>query len=83
MIELTQATRPDAEKPLSKPETFGPVAAWSYSALKVFEECPYRTYISRVKKIPEPSSPAADRGSQIHDEAEQYVDGRIEEFLTH
>ena len=80
MIELTQTTRPDAEKPLSKPETFGPVATWSYSALKVFEECPYRTYISRVKKIPEPSSPAADRGSQIHDEAEQYVDGRIKEF---
>ena len=80
MVVMTQDERPDALKPLSKPTSFGPVVAWSYSALKVFEECPYRTYISRVKRIPEPSSPAADRGSQIHDEAEKYVDGRIEEF---
>lgn len=80
MVVMTQDERPDTLKPLSKPTSFGPVVAWSYSALKVFEECPYRTYISRVKRIPEPSSPAADRGSQIHDEAEKYVDGRIEEF---
>ena len=80
MVSLTQSERPDSHKPMKKPDQLGPVKAWSYSALKVFEECPYRTYIQRIKKIPEPSSPAADRGSQIHDEAEQYVDGRIEDF---
>lgn len=80
MIELTQATRPDGDIELSKPEKLGQVRAWSYSALKVFEECAYRTYISRVKRIPEPSSPAADRGSAIHDMAENYVNGTLEKF---
>ena len=64
MVSLTQS-EPDSHKPMKKPDQLGPVKAWSYSALKVFEECPYRTYIQRIKKIPEPSSPAADRGSQI------------------
>ena len=52
----------------------------SYSALKVFEECPYRSYIQRGKKVPEPSSPAADRGTQIHQEAEDYVKGELGEL---
>ena len=52
MIKLTQDLRPDAIKPLEKPEQLGELKAWSYSALKVFEECPYRSYIQKVKKIP-------------------------------
>lgn len=81
-MKLTSSTRPDADKPikLTPVDELGPVTAWSYSALKVFEECAYRTYISRVKRIPEPSSPAADRGSMIHDEAENYVNGTLDEF---
>lgn len=74
-VELTQKERPDMDNALVVPDLLGPVSAWSYSALKVFEECPYRTYISRVKRIQEPSSPAADRGTQIHNEAEDYVKG--------
>jgi hypothetical protein len=75
VIKLVQDVRPDLETAFDTPDLLGPVPAWSYSALKVFEECPYRTYISKVKKIPEPSSPAADRGTLIHEEAEHYVDG--------
>ena len=55
----------------------GDVRAWSYSSLKTFESCPYRLYIQKVKKISEPSSPAADRGTQIHQEAEDYVKAEI------
>lgn len=80
MVKLTQDKRPDITKPLEKPEQLGELKAWSYSALKVFEECPYRSYIQKVKKIQEPSSPAADRGTQIHQEAEDYVKGELGEL---
>lgn len=79
-MPLVQPTRPDAKKPLHKPEDLGMVRSWSFSALKTFEACPYRTYISKVKRIPEPSGPAADRGSKIHDLAENYVNGNIEKL---
>ena len=79
-MDLTQDTRPDLDKLTVKPDKLGLTPAWSYSALKVFEECPYRTYISRVKKIPEPSSPAADRGTEIHQQAEDYVSGKLGEM---
>ena len=81
MIKLTQDTRPDDVGPdFAKPEALGDVRAWSYSALKVYEECAYRTYISRVKGVKEPSGPAADRGTQIHQYAEDYVDGTMGEM---
>ena len=80
MIKLTQDTRPDDVVDFEKPETLGDVRAWSYSALKVYEDCPYRTYISRVKGVKEPSGPAADRGTQIHQEAEDYVNGTLGEM---
>ena len=80
MIKLTADTRPDTVIDFEKPEKLGEVRAWSYSALKVYEECPYRTYISRVKGIKEPSGPAADRGTQIHQYAEDYVNGTAGEM---
>ena len=49
MIKLTQYQSAENLIEFEKPETLGEVRSWSYSALKVYEECPYRTYISRVK----------------------------------
>jgi len=82
MVNLVQEKRPDQSKikEFEKPEKMGQVRAWSYSALKVYEECPYRTYISRVKGVKEPSGPAADRGTHIHQLAEDYVNGSIGEL---
>ena len=60
MIKLTADTRPDTVIDFEKPEKLGEVRAWSYSALKVYEECPYRTYISRVKGCLLYTSDAAD-----------------------
>ena len=74
-MQLTQTKRPDAFKPVDKPDELGDISTWSYSALKVFEECAYRSFISRVKKVKEPSSAAADRGTTIHEEAEFYING--------
>ncbi|MBN86688.1 MAG: hypothetical protein CL885_04120 [Dehalococcoidia bacterium] len=80
MIKLTQEARPDAIEDFEIPEELGPVRAWSYSALKTFEECPYRTYINKVKGVKEVAGPAADRGSQIHQLAEDYVNGTVGEM---
>lgn len=80
MTKLTQETRADIDNAFEKPVQLGQVPTWSYSALKVFEECPYRTYISRVKKIQEPSGAAAERGTMIHEEAEHYVEGTLGEL---
>ena len=80
MIQLTAEVRPDVDVIFKTEVDLGQVRTWSYSALKVFEECPYRTYISRVKKITEPTNPAAKRGSNIHQQAEDYVKGTLEEF---
>ncbi len=51
------------------------IPTWSYSALSTFEKCPYRSYLQKIKKIPEPQHPAAKRGTDIHDQAEHYVRG--------
>ena len=66
--------------PFERPEKLGPLKAWSFSALKTFEECAYRAYLSRVQKIPEPTNPAASRGSKIHEQAEAYVKGELGEM---
>lgn len=50
---------------------------WSYSLLTVFESCKYRVKLARVDKIPDDTPrPNADRGTQIHQEAEDYVTGK-------
>ena len=79
-MSLTQDERPYYHKLAVKPDKLGDCPTWSYSALKVFEECPYRTYISRVKKVREPSGPAAERGTEIHQQAEDFVNGKLGEL---
>ena len=55
----------------------GPLTAWSFSTLKNFESCAHRAYLKGVKRLKEPGSPAMDRGSMVHDEAEAFVKGEI------
>jgi len=78
--DLTQNTRPDKDSLMATPESLGEVPTWSYSALKVFEECPYRTYLAKVKRVPDPSGPAAERGTLIHEQAEDFVNGTLLKF---
>ena len=80
-MKLTSDVRPDVDKlKHTGPVELGKIRAWSYSTLKVFEECPYRSYIAKVRRIAEPSGPAASRGSKIHQQAEDYVNGKLEEL---
>ena len=56
--------------------------SWSYSLLTVFESCKYRVKLARVDKVPDLQPKTyADRGTAIHQEAEDYVTGKA--ALTH
>ena len=63
--------------------TLQQIPSWSISKLHVFEKCPLQAKFKWIDKIPEPERPlppgktehANDRGSRIHDAAEQYVRG--------
>tara|TARA_R110001592_G_scaffold125448_4_gene335512 strand:- start:1227 stop:1982 length:756 start_codon:yes stop_codon:yes gene_type:complete len=79
---LTQSKRPDLINTVEvNDETeLGLVPAWSHSALKVFETCAYKTYISKVKRVQEDYGPAAARGTDIHQQAEDYVKGTLAEM---
>lgn len=58
------------------------IKAWSFSKLLIFEQCKYRAKLQWVDKIPDlQPKTAADRGTQIHQEAEDYVRGK--DGLTH
>ena len=79
MTDLTQTSRPDA-KNVKQPETpdeLGLIPAWSHSTLKTFETCAYRSYIAKVKRVHEDYGPAAKRGTQIHQQAEDYVNDKL------
>ena len=58
----------------------GPVKVWSFSSLKAFENCPWQIKLSKVDKLPQKSGQAAERGSFIHDQCEQWVRGGIEKL---
>jgi len=59
----------------------GQIKRWSYSAVKDFEACPYRIYLKRIERSPQPeATPDAPnvRGAQIHEEAELFIKGEGE-----
>lgn len=58
----------------------GPVKTWSFSSLTKFEQCPYAVYLGKIEGFKEPAGPAADRGSRIHSELEDYVQGVTGKF---
>ena len=70
------AAKADADKQeeldlASRP--LGKVKTWSFSRLMAFENCPYSVYLKSVEKAPDPSGPAAERGTIIHEAIENYI----------
>lgn len=61
-----------------RPSGLVPTAA--FSTLKNFEECRFRVYLSKVKKLKGEMGEAAVRGQAIHDQAETYIRGTGEEL---
>lgn len=54
------------------------INSWSYTRLSNFEACPYRAKLEYVDRIKDTApKPAADRGTHIHQLAEDYVKGDI------
>jgi len=56
------------------------IPTWSFSSLSKYEQCPYQAYLKRIKRVEtneQPNDSPLVRGNRIHDEAEQYVDGRL------
>lgn len=49
--------------------------SWSYSKLLDYEQCPLRFKMRHIDSVPEAKSPAADRGTAIHQLAEDFTRG--------
>lgn len=55
------------------------LTSWSFSKLQIFESCKYRAALQWRDKVPDNQPKThADRGTQIHQEAEDYVVGKAE-----
>ena len=50
----------------------------SYSAIKLYEQCPLKYKFNRIDKLPEPSGDAASRGTLIHAELEHLINGELQ-----
>ena len=53
------------------------IKKWSYSRLSMYMKCPAQYEWFYVLKKPRSSSPALERGIDIHKKAENYVNGKI------
>lgn len=56
--------------------------AWSFSKLLDYQQCKLRYKYKHVDRVPEEKSPAADRGTAIHQMAEDFVVGKIGSLPT-
>lgn len=53
------------------------ITAWSYSRAKDYKQCPQKAKFKYIDKLPDPGSPAMERGNIIHKQLEEYVIGKI------
>lgn len=58
----------------------GPIKTWSFSGWTNFNDCRYKLYLSKVEKMPDPSGPAAERGSRIHLDVENFLQGETDDL---
>lgn len=57
--------------------TIKKITSWSYSRYAQYNKCPAAAKYKFLDKLPEPPSPAMERGNQIHKLAENYTKGII------
>lgn len=54
---------------------------WGYSKLEIFEQCPQKFKFQFIDKLPQPGSPAMERGSKMHENIESYLNGWVPELI--
>lgn len=60
-----------------KGKTAQRIKAWSFSRYSDYVLCPFKAFLKHVKRVQEPPNAAMQRGSEIHDKAENYIMGKI------
>lgn len=50
--------------------------AFSYSRWALWKQCPAAYKYKNIDKLPEPASPAMERGRKVHDDVANYVDNK-------
>jgi CRISPR/Cas system-associated exonuclease Cas4 (RecB family) len=53
------------------------ITGWSFSRYNTYRQCPQLAKYKFIDKLAEPSSPALERGTEIHKLAEDYIKGKI------
>jgi hypothetical protein len=53
------------------------ITQWSYSRYACYRTCPAQAKYKHIDKLPDPGSPAMERGIAIHKLAEDYATGRL------
>jgi len=56
------------------------ITAWSYSRWATYRTCAYKAKLKFIDKLPEPSGPAAERGTLIHALAQSYLEGMFKKL---
>jgi len=56
------------------------LTAWSFTRYGDYRRCPKYFFLKHLDKIKEPSAPALERGSKIHEAAEGYAKGNLKEM---
>lgn len=56
------------------------LATWSFSGLKGFEQCQWRTKLHKVDGITQESGEAANRGTYFHEQIEDWVRGATQDL---
>lgn len=51
------------------------ITSWSFSRWAAYSECPLKAKLKFIDKLPEPSSPALERGTALHALCEAYLRG--------
>lgn len=54
------------------------VTAWSYSRYADYKQCPAKFKFKHIDRLPDPGSPAMQRGNDIHELAEKVVRAKID-----
>ena len=55
------------------------INAWSFSRWNTYQKCPRQAFYRFLQKLPEPEAPPLVRGKEIHQESEDYLNGKLAE----